>query len=254
MTIFSQYGEPTYINLMRDKETGKSRGFAFLKYEDQRSTDLAVDNLGGSVIMGRTLNVDHTRYKKRDDEPDEGLDLTADLQVEMSEGGSDAEPERPMLREERELAILIRDHDDDDPMKAFLIEEKKDEVAKAVALLGNGTKTDKEKSSRHKHRSQKSGHEGRDRDRRHRSRRGYDDREKRRSRTPERSSHRRDDYADDRRSRMRSPTPEKRSRRRDDYVDDERSRRRSRTPEKSHRRRGSGGEDDRAYRHRNRYD
>ena len=61
ITIFSQFGEPTYLNLIRDKESGKSKGFAFLKYEDQRSTDLAVDNLGGATVMGRVLKVDHTR-------------------------------------------------------------------------------------------------------------------------------------------------------------------------------------------------
>src|ERR1700759_5701069 len=66
--IFSQYGNPTHLNLIRDKETGKSRGFAFLKYEDQRSCDLAVDNLGGTKFMERYLRVDHTRYKKREDE------------------------------------------------------------------------------------------------------------------------------------------------------------------------------------------
>src|SRR5271154_1060169 len=74
VTIFSQFGNPTHVNLVRDKETGKSRGFAFLKYEDQRSTDLAVDNLGGAVIMGRTLKVDHTRYKKKDGDPEEEND------------------------------------------------------------------------------------------------------------------------------------------------------------------------------------
>lgn len=30
------------MNLVRDKATGKSKGFAFLAYEDQRSTVLAV--------------------------------------------------------------------------------------------------------------------------------------------------------------------------------------------------------------------
>ncbi|KAG5463182.1 MAG: hypothetical protein BJ554DRAFT_1211, partial [Olpidium bornovanus] len=49
--IFSQYGEVVDINLVRDKESGKSKGFAFLCYEDQRSTILAVDNLNG--IKGR---------------------------------------------------------------------------------------------------------------------------------------------------------------------------------------------------------
>lgn len=41
--IFSpRYGEVVDINLVRDKGTGKSKGFAFLAYEDQRSTVLAV--------------------------------------------------------------------------------------------------------------------------------------------------------------------------------------------------------------------
>lgn len=30
------------VNLIRDKGTGKSKGFAFVAYEDQRSTNLAV--------------------------------------------------------------------------------------------------------------------------------------------------------------------------------------------------------------------
>lgn len=39
------------INLVRDKKTGKSKGFCFLCYEDQRSTILAVDNLNGIKVM-----------------------------------------------------------------------------------------------------------------------------------------------------------------------------------------------------------
>ncbi|KAK9315143.1 hypothetical protein V1522DRAFT_232642 [Lipomyces starkeyi] len=68
LTIFSQYGNPVFIKLARDKETGKSKGFAFLKYEDQRSTILAVDNIDGTVVLGRTLRVDHTYYKNKDDD------------------------------------------------------------------------------------------------------------------------------------------------------------------------------------------
>jgi len=46
---------------MRDKITGKSKGFAFLAYENQKSTVLAVDNFNGAEICGRTLRVDHVR-------------------------------------------------------------------------------------------------------------------------------------------------------------------------------------------------
>ena len=57
--VLSQFGEIEDINLVRDEETGKSRGFAFVKYEDSRSGILAVDNLTGSSILGRKLRVDH---------------------------------------------------------------------------------------------------------------------------------------------------------------------------------------------------
>ncbi|XP_061862744.1 RNA-binding motif protein, X-linked 2 isoform X2 [Colius striatus] len=57
--VFSQYGEVVNINLVRDKKTGKSKGFCFLCYEDQRSTILAVDNFNGIKIKGRTIRVDH---------------------------------------------------------------------------------------------------------------------------------------------------------------------------------------------------
>lgn len=57
--ILSQYGEIDDINLVRDGDSGKSRGFAFVKYDDARSCILAVDNLTGSQILGRTMRVDH---------------------------------------------------------------------------------------------------------------------------------------------------------------------------------------------------
>lgn len=48
--IFSQYGEIVNINLVRDKVTGKQKGFCFICYEDQRSTILAVDNLNSIKV------------------------------------------------------------------------------------------------------------------------------------------------------------------------------------------------------------
>ncbi|RZF49122.1 hypothetical protein LSTR_LSTR008408 [Laodelphax striatellus] len=59
LCIFSQYGEIVNINLVRDKATGKQKGFCFICYEDQRSTNLAVDNLNAIKILGRTIRVDH---------------------------------------------------------------------------------------------------------------------------------------------------------------------------------------------------
>jgi len=66
LAVFSQYGEIVDVHLVRDKKTKKSRGFAFLAYEDQRSTVLAVDNLSGARVAGRTIRVEHVdNYRKK---------------------------------------------------------------------------------------------------------------------------------------------------------------------------------------------
>ncbi len=185
ITIFSQYGEPTYVNLIRDKESGKSKGFAFLKYEDQRSTDLAVDNLGGASIMGRVLKVDHTRYKRKDGEEEEEREraMHGGGGVEANVGDErEAEERRPLLKEEVELMKLEREHDEDDPMKEYLVKEKREEVAAALSRLTSGERK-REKKHKHHHRHEDKrrdlGSEEQD-DRRHRHRHSH----RRRSRSP----------------------------------------------------------------------
>ncbi|MCL7023699.1 hypothetical protein MKW94_020076 [Papaver nudicaule] len=71
LAVFAQYGEIVDVNLVRDKATGKSKGFCFLAYEDQRSTNLAVDNLNGASVLGRVIRVDHVAKYKKKEETDE---------------------------------------------------------------------------------------------------------------------------------------------------------------------------------------
>eukprot|EP00389_Voromonas_pontica_P008604 GDKH01013068.1.p1 GENE.GDKH01013068.1~~GDKH01013068.1.p1 ORF type:complete len:160 (+),score=16.70 GDKH01013068.1:115-594(+) len=59
IVVFSQWGQPVDVHLIRDKSTGKSQGFCFLAYEDQRSTVLAVDNANGMTLVGRRIRVNH---------------------------------------------------------------------------------------------------------------------------------------------------------------------------------------------------
>ena len=59
ITVCSQFGDVVDINLGRDKDTGKSLGFAFLAFENQKSTILAIDNMIGFPLLGRPLRVDH---------------------------------------------------------------------------------------------------------------------------------------------------------------------------------------------------
>ncbi|XP_014111986.1 PREDICTED: RNA-binding motif protein, X-linked 2 isoform X1 [Pseudopodoces humilis] len=77
--VFSQYGEIVNINLVRDKKTGKSKGFCFLCYEDQRSTILAVDNFNGIKIKGRTIRVDHVANYRPPKESEDWDEVTRAL-------------------------------------------------------------------------------------------------------------------------------------------------------------------------------
>lgn len=77
--VFSQFGEIVDVNLIRDKATGKSKGFAFIGFEDQRSTILAVDNMNGHQMLDRTLRVDHVqKYKAPKKLDEENLDENGD--------------------------------------------------------------------------------------------------------------------------------------------------------------------------------
>ncbi|XP_048746773.2 RNA-binding motif protein, X-linked 2-like [Ostrea edulis] len=102
IAVFSQYGELVNINLVRDGKTGKSRGFCFLCYEDQRSTVLAVDNLNGIKLLGRTIRVDHVEKYKVPKEHDDEDEMTKRLRMEgiapkMEEEGKDSASEEDYL-------------------------------------------------------------------------------------------------------------------------------------------------------------
>jgi len=97
--VFSQYGEIVNINLVRDKKTGKQKGFCFLCYEDQRSTVLAVDNLNGIKLLGKTLRVDHVENYKPPKDNEDYDDITRKLHSEGC-GPVLQLPERNIKREE----------------------------------------------------------------------------------------------------------------------------------------------------------
>ncbi len=179
ITIFSQYGEPVWIKLARDKETGKSRGFAWIKYEDQRSCDLAVDNLGGATILDRVLRVDHARYKPKDDEDmrdntmgeldlDPGNYSDGDRRKKRkTESESDSDDDRPLLPEEIELERLMDKLDEEDPMRDSMIKRQQEKVDDALKKLKKQKRKEKERERRKErnHPRDRSKDRRRDRDR-----------------------------------------------------------------------------------------
>ena len=55
--IFSAHGDVTECNIAKDRDTGKSRGFAFVKYASRKAGEKAIKELDGSEIHGRKISV-----------------------------------------------------------------------------------------------------------------------------------------------------------------------------------------------------
>lgn len=132
------------MNMPRDKETGKTRGFGFLMYEDQRSTVLAVDNLNGAQVLGKVLRVDHVKnYKQPRTKGEDGE------WVDAEEQSLNARPELVVgtsvyLSLIIQLSITVLSDDDaasdsslssgpsidpEDPMRDYLISQRKEQKA-----------------------------------------------------------------------------------------------------------------------------
>jgi RNA recognition motif-containing protein len=54
---FSQYGEVTSANLITDKYSGQSKGFAFVEMANNSEADAAIKNLNGAALSGRNIKV-----------------------------------------------------------------------------------------------------------------------------------------------------------------------------------------------------
>jgi cold-inducible RNA-binding protein len=59
--LFGQYGQIDQVTLMRDHDTGRSRGFAFVEMANTNDGDKALTELDGAQYAGRTLRVNEAR-------------------------------------------------------------------------------------------------------------------------------------------------------------------------------------------------
>ena len=61
--LFEPFGEITRIQLMTDRDTGRSRGFAFVEMANDEDAAKAIAALNGKEVNGRALNVNEARPK-----------------------------------------------------------------------------------------------------------------------------------------------------------------------------------------------
>ena len=62
---FSQHGEVTSVNIVKDRQTGRPRGFAFVEMPNGDEAANAIKGLNLHEIGGRSITVDEARPKKK---------------------------------------------------------------------------------------------------------------------------------------------------------------------------------------------
>lgn len=61
--IFEAHGAVERVSLVTDRDTGRSRGFAFVEMANAGEADKAIAALNGTELGGRTLNINEARPK-----------------------------------------------------------------------------------------------------------------------------------------------------------------------------------------------
>ena len=59
--LFAEYGNVDRVSIVTDRDTGRSRGFAFVEMSDSAEADKAISALNGFFQGGRALNVNEAR-------------------------------------------------------------------------------------------------------------------------------------------------------------------------------------------------
>src|ERR1700712_2550269 len=59
--LFSQYGSVTSAKILKEKNTGRSKGFGFVEMEDDEAAKTAIATLNESEVQGRKLIVNESQ-------------------------------------------------------------------------------------------------------------------------------------------------------------------------------------------------
>lgn len=62
--LFSEYSSVTNVQLISDRETGRSKGFGFVELSDEAEAKQAIETLDGSDFGGRNVIVNEARPRE----------------------------------------------------------------------------------------------------------------------------------------------------------------------------------------------
>jgi len=63
---FVACGEVTEAKIVTDRDTGRSRGFGFVTYQNEQDAQRAIETLDNSTLDGRSIRVDRANDRRSD--------------------------------------------------------------------------------------------------------------------------------------------------------------------------------------------
>ncbi|MBK5200314.1 MAG: RNA-binding protein [Spirochaetaceae bacterium] len=66
--LFAQFGTVNSANIIIDRETRRSKGFAFIELDEDDAADAAISQLDGQEYDGRNLRVNEATSKPRNND------------------------------------------------------------------------------------------------------------------------------------------------------------------------------------------
>lgn len=63
LQVMEEYGAVSSVKVITDRETGRSKGFAFVEMDDDAAS-VAISKLNGTEYMGRTMVVKEARPRQ----------------------------------------------------------------------------------------------------------------------------------------------------------------------------------------------
>jgi cold-inducible RNA-binding protein len=62
--LFGGVGQVLSVDLITDRMTGRSKGFAFVEMSEESTAEKAIEQLNGQVVDGRTIKVAEARPRR----------------------------------------------------------------------------------------------------------------------------------------------------------------------------------------------
>jgi RNA recognition motif-containing protein len=67
--LFESYGAVDKVNIITDRDTGRSKGFGFVEMPESQAAKAAIEGLNGTELAGRALTVNEAKPREPRREP-----------------------------------------------------------------------------------------------------------------------------------------------------------------------------------------